>query len=368
MQYRVIMTGITNSGGVRKDVMAMYKRWILPLLQADKRIKEYRQAEQWRQLRDVSLFCIAALLVMSVLNAVQHANAMLATTAGSAVVLSYFLYDAWLENDTVLLEWVFVAVFAVICTYYIFFGGNEGFAIQWVLFVPFLFTLMIDAVKGIALSTYFLLLLFLVFYGPLDFLLQYDYAPMMRLRFPVLYAVDFALSLYCSSQMIWARSNLIVAQEQAREASFLDAATGLKNRTAFTHFTQTAPERNFIRLTVIYIDVNGLHELNNQLGHAAGDEMLRFIARACVERFPKADVFRLGGDEFLIACSVGTEGEIHIWMDDLVQTIENAGYTIAYGIEHRIQDFDLEDMVNKADAKMLKNKAEYYRTHDRCQR
>lgn len=348
--------------------MPMYQRFILPLIQAEKRIEEYRSKEQWKQLRDISLICIAALLIMSVLNFTARSYAMLASTLGGAGVLAFFLRESWPKQNANMLSWTFVGVFGILCTYYVFFGGNEGFSMLWLIFVPFLFTLMIDAVKGIALSTYFLVLLILVFYGPLDFLLRYDYSPVVRLRFPIYYAVDFVLSLYCAVQMIWTRSDLILAQEQARAASFLDAATGLKNRTAFTHFTQTAPERDFIRLTVIYIDVNGLHELNNRLGHAAGDEMQRFIARACVERFPKADVFRLGGDEFLIACSVGTEGEINAWMDDLIHTVESAGYTIAYGIEHRLHDFDLEDMVNQADAKMLKNKAEYYETHDRRQR
>lgn len=346
----------------------IYQQYIAPLLQAEKRIEEYRHKEQWKQLRDISWICIAAFLVMSVINVFQHAYIMLFTTMVSAAVLGYYLYEGWQEKDTKALEWAFVGVFAVVCTYYILFGGNEGFSLLWVVFVPFLFTLMIDAVKGILLSTYFLLLLFLTFYGPLSFLLHYNYPAMMLVLFPAFYAFDFAISIYCAVQMIWTRSDLILAQEHAREASFLDAATGLKNRSAFTHFMQTAPEKNFIRLTVIYIDVNGLHELNNRLGHAAGDEMLRFVAKACVERFPKADVFRLGGDEFLIACSVGTEGEINAWMDDLNRTIENAGYTIAFGIEHRLHDFDLEDMVNKADAKMLKNKADYYKVRDRRQR
>lgn len=346
----------------------MYKRFILPLLEAEKRIEDYRHDEQWHHLRDISIICIVSFLIMSVVNIVVRSYVMFATTLVSALVLGYFLYDSWPDHETKYLEWAYVVVFGVVCTYYTIVGGNDGFAILWIVIIPILFTLMIDAKKGIALSTYFLLLLFLVFYGPLDFLLRYEYSDVMRLRFPIFYAVDYIFALYCSVQLISTRSNLILAQEQAHAASFFDAATGLKNRTAFTHFTQTAPEKNFIRMTIIYIDVNGLHELNNRLGHAAGDEMLRFIAKACVERFPKADVFRLGGDEFLIACSVGTEGEIKVWMDDLLQTIEAAGYTIAYGVEHRLHDFDLEDMVNKADAKMLKNKAEYYKTHDRRQR
>lgn len=346
----------------------MYKRFILPLLQAEKRIDGNRRNAQWQQLRDISLIFIAGLMIFSILNLIRRDYVMLAATVGASAVLGCVLHDCWASKEVNALKWAYTVIFPLLCTYSIIWGGNDGCAILWVMFVPFLFILMIDTVKGVLLSVYLLLLLFLVFYWPLDFLLQYDYPDVVRLYFPIFYAIDCILSIYCAVKLIWTRNDLIIAQEQARAASFLDASTGLKNRTAFTHFVQTAPQRNFIRMTMIYIDVNGLHELNNRLGHAAGDEMLRFVANACVNRFPQADVFRLGGDEFLIACSMGTEREISVWMDDLIRTIESAGYTIAYGIEYRLHDLDLEDMVNKADAKMLKNKAEYYRTRDRHQR
>ena len=346
----------------------MYKKFLLPLLQAEQRIKEYRHKEQWIQVRNISLITIAAFFIMSIVNLLQHEYVMLATTLLGGGCMLYFLISGWKDQDTKSLEMVFLFLFMVLCTYYILFGGSNGFAVLWVIFIPFLFPLMIDVVKGFILSTYFLLLLFLVFYGPLGFLLHYDYSPVMLVRFPLLYAIDCILSFYCAQQMFLARSNLILAEDQARQASFLDAATGLKNRTAFTHFVETSSDKNFIRLSVIYIDVNGLHELNNRLGHAAGDEMLRFVARACVKHFPKADVFRLGGDEFLMICSVGTEGEIKKWLTELNDEIEAAGYTIAYGVEHRLHDFDLEDMVNKADSKMLKNKADFYRERDRRRR
>lgn len=346
----------------------MYKKYLLPLLQAEERIKEYRHEEQWEQVRNISLFTIASFFIMSIVNLFEHEYFMLATTLLGGVCMLYFLITGWKDKDTKNMEMVYLILFMVLCTYYILFGGNDGFAILWVIFMPFLFPLMIDVVKGVLLSTYFLLLLLLVFYGPLGFLLHYEYSHVFLVRFPLLYAIDYVLSIYCARQIIMARNDLILAQDQAREASFYDAATGLKNRTAYTHFVETSSEKNFIRLSVIYIDVNGLHELNNRLGHAAGDEMLRFIAKACVEHFPQADVFRLGGDEFLLISSVGTEGEINKWMQELNDDIEAAGYTIAFGIEYRLHDLDLEDMVNKADAKMLKNKAEYYKVRDRRQR
>ena len=50
----------------------------------------------------------------------------------------------------------------------------------------------------------------------------------------------------------------------------------------------------------VYIDANGLHELNNERGHEAGDLMLRFVAESLMEQFPKGSLCRVGGDEFVV--------------------------------------------------------------------
>ena len=50
----------------------------------------------------------------------------------------------------------------------------------------------------------------------------------------------------------------------------------------------------------VYIDANGLHELNNERGHEAGDLMLRFGAESLMEQFPKGSLYRVGGDEFVV--------------------------------------------------------------------
>ena len=62
----------------------MYKRFILPLLEAEKRIKDYRRDEQWHQLRDITLICISAFLLMSVVNIFQPTRSCL-TSCGTTV-------------------------------------------------------------------------------------------------------------------------------------------------------------------------------------------------------------------------------------------------------------------------------------------
>lgn len=343
----------------------MWNKFFKPLFRAEEIIREYRNEEQWVQKRNIALIAIGAFLLMSLLNIYQHSGFMLFTTVNGAFWMSVCLLVGRRKKNTGLLEISFLILLMVLFTWYILYGGNEGFALLWVIFVPFMFMMMIDLKKGLFLSAYFLALLFLVFYGPLEFLLKYDYPTMMRLRFPALYLIDCVFSIYSVRVMLIARSDLILTQNRLKEAGFRDAATGLKNRTAYTEFIGTFPKETGEAAAVIYLDVNGLHELNNRKGHAEGDYMLRLIAELCTEQFPGDEVFRLGGDEFLLVCSGRAEETVSAELTELIRKIEEKGYTMAYGMEYALSVDDFEAMVNRADEKMLRNKAEYYKQRDR---
>ena len=344
------------------------KKKLAELFAADQKIKQAQRQERWDQMKNLTVMAIAAFLLMSFAYICQHSYLMLATTLGSAALLGLCLAQSWKDKHIEVLEDALCGLLLVLFTFYILIGGNDGFALLWVVFIPFMFMTMVDLKKGMILSIYFLLMLFLTFHGPLRGLVRYPYPATMRYRFPMLYLIDCGMSFYIVQRLIFDRYNLLDAQVQIRKASFVDAATGLQNRSSYTRYIEETDPSTFIRLSVIYIDVNGLHELNNRLGHAAGDEMLRFVAEACVKQFPQAEVFRLGGDEFLILCPVGTKEEVRKWVEQLNDTVEAAGYTIACGVESRMNNFDIEDMVNVADARMLANKADFYRVRDRRKR
>lgn len=343
------------------------KNFFSSLFQAEKAIKRYRRAEQWQQSRTITIYAIAAFLVMSALNVYQRSWIMLGTTLGGALLLFCSLKLGRAFKSTVPIEVAFFVVLLVLFTYYTLAGGNNGFAILWVVFIPFLYMMMMSVKLGLVLSTYFLLLLVLVFYGPLNSLLLHpeNYSETMRLRFPVLYLIDFMMSLYCVRRVILARGSLISTQEQLKEVSFLDATTGLQNRAAYTSYLQTAKLDGVGQLAVVFIDVNGLHELNNTKGHKAGDAMLQLVGQYCTEQFPKAHVFRLGGDEFLLIIERMEHCKVNEGMEELDRRVQEAGYSIAYGVEFRRSCFDLEDMTNCADNKMLGAKAEHYKKFDR---
>jgi diguanylate cyclase (GGDEF)-like protein len=68
-------------------------------------------------------------------------------------------------------------------------------------------------------------------------------------------------------------------------------------------------------LTLCFMDLNGLKEVNDKLGHANGDEMLITIVRAIMQEIRQSDfVVRMGGDEFLVVLPDANieQGEI-VW-------------------------------------------------------
>ena len=69
--------------------------------------------------------------------------------------------------------------------------------------------------------------------------------------------------------------------------------------------------RNCPHLDIVSIDMNGLKEINDKEGHAAGDKALETIAICFLSATTtKETVYRIGGDEFVILCRRVSEDEV----------------------------------------------------------
>jgi diguanylate cyclase (GGDEF)-like protein len=76
-----------------------------------------------------------------------------------------------------------------------------------------------------------------------------------------------------------------------------DELTGLPNRREFNRITQHRPGR--FPFVILAMDLDGLKQVNDSQGHAAGDDLLRHVASALQGSLRGGDVVaRLGGDEF----------------------------------------------------------------------
>jgi diguanylate cyclase (GGDEF)-like protein/PAS domain S-box-containing protein len=94
------------------------------------------------------------------------------------------------------------------------------------------------------------------------------------------------------------------AEEQVAFLAYHDKLTGLPNRVMFEQVLDLAlarARRNDLALAVLYMDLDNFKLVNDSLGHAAGDELLREMAIRLDESVRESDVVaRQGGDEFLV--------------------------------------------------------------------
>ena len=93
--------------------------------------------------------------------------------------------------------------------------------------------------------------------------------------------------------------------------ALIDDLTGLQNRRAFTLFAEQelARARRYGRTpVVVFADLDGLKQINDEYGHAAGDAAIRLVAKALKSIFRETDIVaRWSGDEFVALMVEGSE-------------------------------------------------------------
>ncbi len=110
------------------------------------------------------------------------------------------------------------------------------------------------------------------------------------------------------------------------------------------------------KLTLVFIDVDGLKRTNDANGHAAGDALLETVVRCVVEEFRSYDlIFRLGGDEFVCAVSGNGLDNVASRFDRIAIRLHEAipGATISIGISARQAEDTVESMIERADGAMI---------------
>jgi diguanylate cyclase (GGDEF)-like protein len=115
----------------------------------------------------------------------------------------------------------------------------------------------------------------------------------------------FGIALYVAISLLFGIRGLINNQVRSRLVSDLgtealrDALTGLPNRRALTaRITALEASRPWVLLTV---DLDGFKEVNDQMGHVAGDELIAATGAVLSDECPGAGMTaRIGGDEFAV--------------------------------------------------------------------
>lgn len=139
-----------------------------------------------------------------------------------------------------------------------------------------------------------------------------------------------------------------------------DSLTGLLNRNAFDDDVEFIQATHDKPLTVMYIDLIGLHEINNHLGHARGDVVLCKLADAARAYFGDDNIYRIGGDEFVIISFAHSMAQSARQMGYMRQELLDHGCELSVGMAESDDGEDIPDLVNQAENEMCKDKKRYY--------
>ncbi|MXP75032.1 diguanylate cyclase [Lachnospiraceae bacterium WCA-9-b2] len=141
-----------------------------------------------------------------------------------------------------------------------------------------------------------------------------------------------------------------------------DLLTGLKNRNAYEQALAGYEASLPASLSCVYADANGLHELNNSKGHAAGDKMLQTVAAVLVDVFDKEKVYRIGGDEFLVFAEMdlGDGLKKAAWAKEKAL---KAGYHVSVGAASSEEYREVAAVIKAAEQRMYVDKKRYYMEH-----
>ena len=148
--------------------------------------------------------------------------------------------------------------------------------------------------------------------------------------------------------------------------SSTDMLTGLKNRNSMNAVIGDV-ESGKLRLkapcAMVFADLNGLKRVNDEEGHTAGDMLLKNAASVLRSAFPEADVFRAGGDEFLILAPGMDAEELETRIKRLEQAEQAENLHFAVGTAILSEEDDIRMAMHLADERMYIDKSEYYARH-----
>jgi diguanylate cyclase (GGDEF)-like protein/PAS domain S-box-containing protein len=169
---------------------------------------------------------------------------------------------------------------------------------------------------------------------------------------------------------LWDITDRKKTEEELRAMSMIDQLTGLYNSRGFSalaHQQIGLANRTSRSFHIIYMDIDNMKWINDNLGHHEGDTALKAVAQVCMMSFRKSDIIgRLGGDEFAV-CAIGSmRNSEEIMVDRLQKNLADynrkvqKGYQLSLSIGFVYYEpqnpSTLDDLLKQADDLMYEQK------------
>jgi len=175
---------------------------------------------------------------------------------------------------------------------------------------------------------------------------------------------DFIAKPYIPKLILTRINNIIrlLESEKSIVDSTTDALTGVKNRKGYYEDLErfaALPDAANRTVGIVYMDINGLKEVNDEEDHTAGDLLIKNVVETAKQVFYDAELYRMGGDEFIILSFDESESSLGkkvmklktCWTENVSASL---GMVLTKGMEN------IEAGVAAADRNMYEEKTKYY--------
>lgn len=145
------------------------------------------------------------------------------------------------------------------------------------------------------------------------------------------------------------------------ELSYHDSMTQLLNRHALDQYVSGDKYQRRKTIGLIYCDLIGLKRINDNLGHNNGDRLIMQASHILTDLFSPRNVYRIGGDEFLVVCQDISQKTLDEQVTQLRARVaeENCALSIGSTWSDSLED-NFSQLITLADDSMYRDKLAYY--------
>ena len=147
--------------------------------------------------------------------------------------------------------------------------------------------------------------------------------------------------------------------EKLFKLAYTDAMTGVYNRNAYEETLEklNKPNARLDNIMIVIVDIDRMKYINDTYGHRTGDDAIKTVSDCIVKTIGiKADIYRIGGDEFICIA----ERDISSYISELRDLISFEGkekmyplsISIGYSKFNTKEDKSIDEFIRRCDKKM----------------
>ena len=141
-----------------------------------------------------------------------------------------------------------------------------------------------------------------------------------------------------------------------------DTLTSVKNRLAYENTLTQLEMTQTVYFALMMADINNLKMINDSFGHLVGDQVIKKVASQLKKTFEGHDIFRIGGDEFVVIIKNVTHEQTELIKKEAIEAFKDMAFhqidiTVSFGYEVKVHiQQNIKDIQRNAENYMYRTK------------